>query len=142
MSLSNDPLLLGETDSSEVEDVEVILSSLQKICANMEKLTDSSYRRFKTISKRAKQEATPLRNQKLQPKPAASKWLRSRTLPARPTFREFFELFLQEHAKEHRVYISNRSILLNNDACHLFQVDIGTSLTFYELMRKLPLLFD
>jgi hypothetical protein len=140
--VSSDSLILGDTDNSEVEDVEVILSSLRRTCANLEKLTDASYRRFKTISKRAKQEVTPLRLQKLQPKPAASAWLRARKLSARPTFRDFFEAFLHEHAKEHRLELTSRSILLNEDACRLFRVDLETSLTFYELLEKLPTIFD
>lgn len=140
--VSSDSLILGDTDNSDVEDVEVILNSLRRTCANLEKLADASYRRFKTISKRAKQEVTPLRLQKLQPKPSASAWLRARKMSPKPTFRDFFEAFLHEHAKEHRVELTTRSILLNEDACHLFRVEPGTSLTFYELMEKLPSIFD
>lgn len=131
----------AQSDSSDIQDVEAILGSLHRICANVEKLTDSSFRRFRTISKRAKQEVTPLRLHTLQAKPAAEPWLKKRKLAVKPTFRDFFECLINEHAKEHRLDLTSRSIRLNADAATLLGLPVDTSLSFFDLMRHLPQAF-
>lgn len=76
-----------------------------------------------------------------QPRTRFLKWLGDRKLSAEIPTAEFFQVFFEEHKKEDRLSLSNRSIALNPSACILFRVKQGTILPILELFPLLSELY-
>jgi hypothetical protein len=139
--ITDNLVFMEDSDSSDSQELKSLLRSLSRSALHIENLADSSYHRLKNIRKKAKMEVIPLRLQKLQAKPPAMVWLKKRKMLTRPSFREFFRQLIDEHAKEDRLELTNRSIRLNEDASQLFGVEPDTCVSFFELMAKLPEVF-
>ena len=70
------------------------------------------------------------------------KWLTDRHLPVESTFTDFFEVFVEEHKKENRLDISNRTLNLNPEACILFGYkEREITVHLYDLLEKLNVLY-
>ena len=78
----------------------------------------------------------------LQPRTRMMKWLTDRGLKVESTFQEFFEAFVEDHKKEHRLDLSTRSIQLNTAACVLFGYkDTNPKVSLYDLLERVPSLY-
>jgi hypothetical protein len=98
--------------------------------------------RMKLTQHKLKLELKELSEIELRSKPTLRSWLKSRELPEDCSFQEFFEAFLEEHRKEYRLDLSERSICLNQDAGKLFGLkgkDI--CLTLPQLLERLPFIY-
>jgi hypothetical protein len=70
------------------------------------------------------------------------KWLTDHRLPVECTFTDFFEVFVEEHKKEHRLDLSKRSICLNEEACILFGIKaVNPVVSLYDLLERLNVLY-
>ena len=78
----------------------------------------------------------------LQAKEQLKPWLTQRLLPTSLSFQEFFAVFLKEHAKEHRLDLSRRSIHLNPDAVALLQYNSNDPISILDFLLFIPVLFE
>ena len=85
-------------------------------------------------------EVQELSETELRSRPPLRHWLKARNLPDNCSFQEFFEAFLEEHQRELRLYLSDRTVSLNKDACKLFACK-ESRVTILEILEKLPLLY-
>jgi hypothetical protein len=95
--------------------------------------------KVKVAQQKLKLELQELSETELRSRPSLRYWLQSRNLPENCSFQEFFEAFLEEHQRESRLFLSDRTISLNKDACKLF----GSKgrLSILEILERLPLLY-
>ena len=78
----------------------------------------------------------------LQPKTRLMKWLTDRGLKVESTFQEFFEAFVEDHKKDHRLDLSHRTIQLNTAACVLFGYkDTNPKLHIYDVLSNVGALY-
>ena len=128
-----------ESDSDEIE---TQLSTLKLRAGEAEDQVVQALNRLKLVEFKLKKELEDLSETSLRSKVPLRQWLTSRNLSKESTFQEFFETLLEEHKAEHRLDISDRSILLNKDACKLFGlVGKDIRMTMKELLEKLPQIY-
>lgn len=129
-----------ETETISLEDT---LQSLKRNAYAVEIHLQQSILHLKKLQKRLIEESKDISQQALQPRTRMMKWLTDRGLPVESSFTEFFEVFLEEHKKEHRLDLSKRTISLNADACILFGYKSkSVELHILDLMEKLPVLYE
>jgi hypothetical protein len=78
----------------------------------------------------------------LTAKPKLQIWLRVRKIPFTLRFVDFFAKFLEEHAKEHRLDLSSRSIRLTKESAILFNHTADTTIHLLDLLYHIPDLFE
>ena len=78
----------------------------------------------------------------LEAKPKLQTWLRVRKMPFTLRFVDFFAKFLEEHANEHRLDLSSRSIRLNEESAILFNHTADTTIHLLDLLYHIPDLFE
>lgn len=78
----------------------------------------------------------------LTAKPKLQTWLRVRKMPFTLRFVDFFAKFLEEHANEHRLDLSSRSIRLNEESAILFNHTADTTIHLLDLLCHIPDLFE
>ena len=126
-----------EQDDISLEDT---LSSLKRNATAVEMYYLETLKQLKVFQKRVAKEFYEEIPQ--QPKTRMMKWLTDRHLRVESTFQEFFEVFIEEHKKEHRLDLASRSIILNSAACILFGYkDIQPKVPFYDLLEKVSSLY-
>ena len=129
-----------EIDTISLEDT---LDSLKRNALAVEVHLQESLKRMKGFQKRMTENSKDISEVPLIPKTRMMKWLTDRGLPVECTFQEFFEVFLEEHKKEHRLDLTERSLKLNSAACVLLAMkDCDPVVSLYALLEKLPLLYE
>ena len=129
-----------EIDTISLEDT---LISLKRNAYAVEVHLQESLKRLKQFQKRLTGNSRDISEVPLQPKTRMMKWLTDRGLPVECTFQEFFEVFLEEHKKEHRLDLSKRTVQCNSAACVLLGMkDCNPVVSLYTLLEKLPLLYE
>ncbi len=129
-----------ETETISLEDT---LQSLKRNAYAVEIHLQESIQSVKALQKKLIEESKDLSQQALQPRTRMMKWLTDRGLPVESSFTEFFEVFLEEHKKDHRLDLSKRTISLNAEACILFGYKSKhVELHILDLMEKLPVLYE
>ena len=127
-------------EHSDTEDfLEEDLFNLKRKARTVEDDLISIVNKVKVAQHKLKLELQELSETELRSRPPLRQWLQSRNLPENCSFQEFFEAFLEEHKQECRLYLSDRSISLNKDACKLF--GCKGRLTIIDILEKLPLLY-
>jgi len=131
-----------ETSDNEDGSLETSLSSLKIRAVKCELDVVEALNRLKCVEFKMKQEIEDLSETELKSKPGLRHWLQARQMSKDCSFQEFFDCFLDEHKKEHRLDLSDRSILLNKDACKLFGIPgHNVKITMLDILERLPLLF-
>jgi hypothetical protein len=129
-------------ESDYESDIEERLSCLKKSSQDAEDSITEALNRLKVAQYNLKLELEELSATELKSKPGLRAWLKARDLPLDCSFQEFFQHFLNEHKQEYRLHLSERSIVLNKDACKLFGLDgINRKLGIPEILERLPLLY-
>lgn len=128
------------TDSSEEPDdtisLEDSLSALKRDANAVEVHLLESIKQLKIFRKNLAKESKTI-DVPLQPKTRIMKWLTDRGLKVESTFQEFFEAFVEDHKKDHRLDVSARTIRLNSSACVLFGLkDTGPVVYVYDILEK------
>ena len=129
-----------EHDTIPLEDT---LDTLKRNANAVEIHLQETIKHVKRLRKQVVEESNDLSEMPLQPRTRMMKWLTERGLPVESTFAEFFEVFIEEHKKEHRLDLSQRTVRLNEKACILFGFkEQDPVMTLFELLEKLPLLYE
>jgi hypothetical protein len=127
---------------SEFEAIEEALSSLKASAKVVEDTLVTTINRLKRIQQKVRLEVEELSETELRSKPALRLWLQERSLENDCSFQEFFQAFLEEHKEEHRLDLTDRSLLLNKDACKLFGLQgSNVKMSMPELLQRLPLIY-
>lgn len=118
------------------------LASLKRNADSIQIYLQESLKKCKAFQHRLAEESKNLAELPLQPKTRLMKWLTDHGLPVECTFQDFFEAFVDEHKKEHRLDLTTRSIQLNSAASILFGYkDTNPWVPIYDLMEKLSVLY-
>ena len=129
-----------ETDTISLEST---LQSLKRNARAVEIHLQQSIQDVKKLQKHVTEESKDISQHALLPRTRMMKWLTDRGLPVESSFTDFFEVFLAEHKKDHRLDVSKRTICLNADACVLFGYKSKQlELHILDLMEKLPVLYE
>lgn len=132
---------MDESDS-ELDAIEEQLSTLKQTAMKAEDAVVAAMNKLKVVQYKARAEMEELAETELRSKPTLRKWLEARDLSTDCSFQEFFDAFLQEHKKEYRLDISDRSILLNADGCKLFGLGgKDKKVLLLELLERLPSIY-
>jgi hypothetical protein len=134
-----------DMEETEVETVslEDTLESLKRNANAVDVHFQQSLQHLKRLQKRIVEESKDISEQVLQPKTRMMKWLTDHGLPVECSFLDFFEVFLDEHRKEHRLDVSKRTVSLNDNACRLFGYKAkDAEIHIFDLMEKLPFLYE
>jgi hypothetical protein len=127
-----------ELDDISLEDS---LEAMKRDATAVEVHLLESIKQLKHFQKRVAQESKTI-EVPLQPKTRMMKWLTDRGLNVESTFQEFFEVFVEEHTKDHRLDVSARTIQLNRPACILFGMkEPKPVLHLYEILEKTQALY-
>lgn len=134
---------MEEQDLIDTEDVslEETLESLKRNAAAVDTYFKETRTRMKAIRATTMEMLASSAEVPLQPRTRLMKWLTDHDLPVDTCFHDFFDLFLLEHKEENRLDLSTRSIRLNKAGAHLFQQQVNTTVTLYDLLRSLSLLY-
>jgi hypothetical protein len=129
-----------EETHTDVEDnisLEDTLESLKRNANAVDVHLQEARKKLKAFQQKITEESAPL-----QPRTRMMKWLTDRHLPVESTFTDFFEVFVEEHKKENRLDISNRTLNLNTEACILFGYkEKELTVHLYDLLEKLNVLY-
>jgi hypothetical protein len=128
-----------EAETIPLEDT---LDTLKRNANAVEIHLQETIKHVKRLRKQVVEESNDLSEMPLQPRTRMMKWLTERGLPVESTFLEFFEVFIEEHKKEHRLDLSQRTVRPNEKACILFGLKEQDSITLFDLLEKLPLLYE
>jgi hypothetical protein len=130
-----------ETESDTIS-LEETLSSLKRNANAVETHFQESLKHLKAFQQKLAKDSKDITEVPLQPKTRLMKWLTDRGLPVESTFEDFFEAFVQDHTKEHRLDLTTRSLRLNPAACILFGYkDTNPWVPVYDLLEKLNVLY-
>lgn len=122
--------------------IEEHLSSLKTSAKVAEDSVVAALNRLKVVQQKVKLNVEEMSQTELRSKPALRKWLQARNLSNQSSFQEFFQIFLDEHQKDYRLDISERSICLNREACQLLGIEgKDQKITMVQFLEKLPLLY-
>lgn len=125
--------------SDTEEFLEENLFNLKRRARSVEDDLIAIVNKVKVAQHKLKLEVQELSETELRSRPSLRNWLRARNLPENCSFQEFFEAFLEEHQRESRLYLTDRSVSLNSDASKLFSHK--GRLTILEILERLPLLY-
>jgi hypothetical protein len=129
-------------DEEEINYIEQHLSTLKTASQVAEEQIVNAINRLKLAEHKLKIELEELSETQLHSKPLLRKWLKARDLPLDCSFQEFFQAFLDEHKKEHRLDLSDRSILLNAEGCKLFGMEgKEKKVSIHDILEHLPVLY-
>ena len=132
----------AETDGEEIISLDDTLVSLKRNANAVEIYYQQSVKHFKSFQHKVYKESNSISERPLQPRTRMMKWLTDRNLSVESTFQEFFEAFVDEHKKDHRVDVSKRTIRLNSSASILFGYkDMDPVISLYDLLGKLNVLY-
>lgn len=113
---------MDECIATEPECDEELVGS-EEICASLTlqakrvgELFTECETHYKAFHKRVVADIDPIEDAELIPKDKMKVWLQAHNLSERVTFQQFFEAFLQDHKKEGRLDLSNRSLDPNPEA--------------------------
>lgn len=133
---------IEDFDEEKINDVEKHLSTLKSASQMAEEQIVNALNRLKLAEHKLKIELEELSETQLHSKPLLRKWLKARDLPLDCSFQEFFQAFLEEHKKEHRLDLSDRSILLNAEGCKLFGMEgKEKKVSIHDILEHLPVLY-
>lgn len=128
-----------DTETISLDDT---LASLKRNADSIQIYLQESLKKFKAFQYRVVEESKDLAELPLQPKTRLMKWLTDHGLPIECTFQDFFEAFVEDHKKDHRLDLTTRSIQLNSAASILFGYkDTNPWVSIYDLMGKLTVLY-
>ncbi len=131
-----------ETDGEEIISLDDTLASLKRNAIAAQTHFQESLRKLKAFQHKLLKESKDLSESPLQPRTRMMKWLTDRGLAVESSFTEFFEVFIEEHKKEHRLDISKRTLCLNSAACVLFGYkEFNPEIPLFDLLSKLSLLY-
>ena len=130
-----------EPDLDNTLSLEETFESLKRNAHAVDVYLQESRAKLKGLQKKLAQESHELTDIPLQPRTRLMKWLTDRGLAVSSTFREFFEAFLEEHGKELRVDLSDRTVHLNPSACVLFGVNPNTVMNIFDLLTQTEALY-
>lgn len=131
-----------EIDEQNIVQIEQHLSSLKTASQIAEQEIVAALNRFKLIEHKLKIELEELSETQLRSKPLLRKWLKARDLPLDSSFQDFFQAFLAEHKKEHRLDLSDRTILLNAEGCKVFGIEgQDKKVSIHDILERLPMLY-
>lgn len=97
--------------------------------------------RLKVVQHKLKMEIEELSQTELRSRPSLRTWLKARGLSENCSFTEFFDALLVEHEKDLRLNLSDRTLTLNKDASHLFELKGEPVVSILEILERLPLLY-
>ncbi len=138
---------MESSDHEDIDDQNIVyieqhLSSLKTASEVAEQEIVNALNRLKLAEHKLKIELEELSETQLRSKPLLRKWLKARDLPLDCSFQEFFQAFLEEHKKEHRLDLSDRSILLNAEGCKLFGMEgKEKKVSIHDILEHLPILY-
>ena len=134
---------MDDHDPTDTEggSLEETLDSLKRNAAAVDLYFKEARTRMKAIQASAMELLASSAEVPLQPRTRLMKWLTDHDLPVDTSFHDFFDLFLLEHKEENRLDLSTRSIRLNKAGAHLFQQQVNTPVSLYDLLRSLSLLY-
>jgi hypothetical protein len=141
---STEEVDMEQEDDIELETIplEETLETLKRNANAVEVHLQESIKHLKRLRKQLAEDSKDLSEMPLQPRTRMMKWLTERGLPVESTFAEFFEVFIEEHKKDHRLDLSQRTVQLNSGACVLFGLkEQNPVMTLFDLLEKLPLLY-
>ena len=130
-----------EATDTEGISLEETLDSLKRNAAAVDVYCKEARTRMKAIHTTAMEAIASSAEVPLQPRTRLMKWLTDHGLPVDTSFHDFFDTFLLEHKQDHRLDLSSRSIRLNKAGAHLFQQQVNTTVSLYDLLRSLSLLY-
>lgn len=114
----------------QTDSVDDILTSLKQTAKTLELNLLEARVQMRLVQKKVAAEVV------LQPKAKARAWLQKRERPVTADIEEFFEWFLEEHALEDRLDLTDRMIQLNADGQHLFGL-AKEPVAFVEVLDRL-----
>lgn len=133
--------MTDSADESEAISLEHSLEGLKRDANAVEIHLLESIKQLKGVQKRVAQESKTI-DVPLQPKTRMMKWLTDRGLKVESTFQEFFEAFVEEHRRDHRLDLSTRTIQLNTPACVLFGLTKPQpAIHLYDVVDKVQALY-
>jgi hypothetical protein len=131
-----------ETEVDDTISLEDTLGNLKRNANAVQIHFQESLKHLKAFQHKLGRESKDLSESPLQPRTRMMKWLTDRGLPVESSFVDFFDVFVQEHRKEHRLDVSKRTIRLNSAACILFGYkDMNPVIHLYDLLTKLNVLY-
>lgn len=130
-----------ETEQEESISLEDTLESLKRNAKAVDVFLNESRLKLKVFQKKLAEGSKDLCEIPLQPRTRMMKWLSDRNLTVECSFRDFFEEFLQEHTKEDRLDLSERTIRLNSSASVLFGVKEDTVLHIFDVIQYVNYLY-
>jgi hypothetical protein len=129
-------------EDSEEKEIERSLSTLKTNACEAEDQVLQALNRLKLVEFKLKQELDDLSETQLKSKASLRHWLESRGLSKDCSFQQFFERFLEEHKQEYRLDLTDRSVILNKEACKLFGLGgKDAKLTMIEILERLPQIY-
>ncbi len=132
----------AETELDDTISLEDTLGNLKRNANAVQVHFVESLQQLKKVQHKLIQESKDLSESPLQPRTRMMKWLTDRGLPVESSFVDFFEVFVAEHRKEHRLDVSKRTLKLNSAACILFGYkDMDPVIHLYDLLQKLNVLY-
>jgi hypothetical protein len=132
---------MAETEDESIS-LDDTLESLKRNAKAVDVYFQETRKKLKDFQKKLAEESGGLNDVPLQPRTRMMKWLTDHGLPVECTFTDFFEVFVEEHKKEHRLDLSKRSICLNENACILFGIKgRNPDVCLYDLLERLNVLY-
>jgi len=132
---------IAEESGTEDISLEDTLESLKRNAKAAEVHLVESLKQLKVFQRNLAKESKSV-ELPLQPKTRLMKWLTDRGLKVESSFQEFFEAFVEDHKKDHRLDLSERTIQLNTAACVLFGMkDTNPKVPLYDLLQKTTTLY-
>jgi hypothetical protein len=135
---SCDEVSLEEYDTENLSD---ICQTLQKSSIQFAQEFESTYQQFKLLRKKVKDESAALDEMPLKPRAATRKWLAAKGLSNEVTFTLFFETLLNQLAADHRLDLTNRTIIPTKDIASLYQIPLDVPISIFDILERTPLLF-
>lgn len=130
------------TESEESISLEDTLESLKRNAKAVDVYFHESRKKLKEFQKKYTSESQPFHELPLQPRTRLMKWLTDRDMSVESSFHEFLEAFLEEHANENLLDLSERTIACNSAACILLGQPQGHVLTIFELIALTESLYS
>jgi hypothetical protein len=133
----------SEYETEGEESIEELSASLKAHAKQVGEVFLECRDHFISFHKRIREDMEPIEEAKLIPKERMRVWLQAHALPEHGTFQEFFQAFIQDHKKEGRLDVSNRSIHLNKEARTLLGYRSPEAVVpILDLLEKLTNLFE
>lgn len=132
-----------DTEQDDSISLEDSLDSLKRNALATQVMLQETVKSLKVFQMKVLEETTvPPSAKPLQPKTRMMKWLTDRHLGVESSFSDFFEAFLEEHKKEHRLDLSTRSIQLNKKASILLGYEDDQWVSVYDVLERALNLYE